>query len=68
MSVSVLFALIDAETFKSLDPVEVDEVTTALIREIDSDPALKQRLTDAVSDSAAKLIADKKDPSVVGGD
>lgn len=68
MSVSVLFALVDAETFKNLNPAEVDEVTTALIREIDSDPALKQRLTDAVSDSAAKLIAAKKDPSVVGGE
>lgn len=59
MSVSVLFALIDATIFKSLTDEEVDQVTAELVAEIDSDPDLKQRLTSFVSRSAEELIARK---------
>lgn len=67
MSVSVLFALVDIETFKSLSPDEVDQVTEALVAEINSDPALKRRLTDAVSASATEIIAKKAAMPTTGG-
>jgi hypothetical protein len=63
MSVSVLFALVDVDLFKSLNQEEMDQVTKALIAEIESDPLLKQRLTNSVSQSAAEIAA-RRDTSM----
>jgi hypothetical protein len=59
MSTQVLLALADMELFKGMSEDQVGQVTNALVAEIESDPQLKQRLTDAISQSAAELMARK---------
>ena len=59
MSTQVLLALADIELFKSMSEDEVDQVTRALVAEIESDPQLKQRLANAVSESATEIMARK---------
>ena len=59
-STQVLLALIDIDLFKQMSQAEIDHVTSALITEIDSDPQLKQRLTNAVSLSASEILTRKR--------
>lgn len=59
MSTQVLLALADMELFQGMSEEEVDQVTKALVAEIESDPQLKQRLANAVSHSAAEIMARK---------
>ena len=63
MSGQVLLALTDIELFKGMTEEEVDHVTKALAAEIKSDSQLKLRLTGAISDSAAEIIARKTSSS-----
>ncbi len=67
MSTQVLLALVDAKLLMSLDQDEIDDVTAALVAEIKSDPALKQRLTNAVNDSAAQILAQKTVSTTTAG-
>lgn len=57
MSVQVLLALVDTEMFKSMSADEIDTATSALRREIESDPELKQRLYQAIEPSVRKYAA-----------
>lgn len=68
MSVSVLFALVDVELFKSLSQEEIDQVTAALVAEIEADPQLKSRLTDSVKQSAEDILKRKREAATQRGD
>jgi hypothetical protein len=56
LSVQVLMAVVDMDLFKQMSEEETTAATAALVREIQSDPELKQRLYNAVASSAQDLV------------